>query len=200
MLIMHWPGAFVVSVLSCMLLAVLPIASATRVAVIRSPAHAGRWMPPWLALALSFPIVLAILRGAPPVPRASWSALLTTAVIVAAFLVSARCLLEITYRLKLWPRRTMFIWLLLVWCVPMMLELIRQSLLVEETTDPNGPPMGILGMCSPIGSLVKIWGDFPQDVRGGVAFQVGVALVVVGAWALIRHRGSRAPQPLPGAT
>jgi hypothetical protein len=198
MLIMHWPGAFVVSVLSCMLLAVLPIASATKASVIRSPAHVGRWMPPWLALALSFPIVLAIMRGAPPVPRASWSALLTTAVIVAAFLVSARCLLEIIYRLKLWPRRAMFIWLLLIWCVPMMLELIRQSFLVEETTDPNGPPMGILGMCSPIGSLVKIWGDFPQDVRGGVAFQVGVALVVVLAWALIRRRRSPALQPLPG--
>jgi len=58
--------------------------------------------------------------------------------------------------------------------------------------------MGILGMCSPIGSLVKIWGDFPQDVRGGVAFQVGVALVVVLAWALIRRRRSPALQPLPG--
>ena len=200
MLIMHWAGAFVVSMLSCMLLAVLPIASATRVAVIRSPAHVGRWMPPWMALAFSLAIVLALMRGGPTVPRASWSALLTTAIIVAAFLVCARCLLEITYRLKLWPRRTMFIWLLLTWCVPMMLELIRQSFLVEETTDPNGPPMSILGMCSPIGSLAKIWGDFPQDVRGGVAFQVGVALLVLVAWVLVRRRRSPTAPPLTGRT
>lgn len=193
LLVMRWSGVFVVSTLSCMLLAVLPISSATRAAIIRSPFHAGRWMRPWMALALSLLVVLAIMRGAPPVARTSRSALITTAVIAASFLVGARCVLEIAYRLKLWPRRTLFIWLLLTWCAPMLLELFRQSFFVDETTDPNGPPMSILGMCSPIGALVKIWGDYPQDVRGGVAVQVGLALIVVLICALIRRRAAPVP-------
>lgn len=195
MLVMHRSGSFIIAILSCMLLAVLPIASATRAKVIPLRAHTGWWMPPAMALALAWLVVLAVIPGAPPIRRTSVPALAATALIAAAYLVSARYLLEIAYRLKLWPRRTLFIWLLITWCVPMMLELIRQTLLDDDTNDPTGPPMSIIGLSSPIGALLKIWTYPPQSVRGGVAFQVGTALFVVAVCLMVRQRRRSIPAP-----
>jgi hypothetical protein len=190
-----WSAEFIVSLPCCVLLGILPVASATRMAVIPPRDRPSGLTRPWQAVVLSFAIVMALTVAAPAKPnRANLAA---TAAIVAAVLVSARYVLEIAYRLKWWPRRTMFLWLLLTWCVPFLLELLRQSLLEDDPLNPRGPPMSILGLSSPIGALVKLWGPERQDVTAGVMIQGGVALAMVaGVYAVLRPAARRRGQPV----
>ena len=182
----NWSTEFIIAILSCMLLAILPIASATRLAVLPPRNRTMRHLKPWYAVVLAFAVVMAVSVAA-PARLLLKSNVVATAIVVAGVLVSARYILEIAYRLKLWPRRTMFLWLLLTWCVPLMLELVRQALLEEDPLNPKGPPMSLLGLCSPIGALVKIWGPDQQDVSTGVIIQAAVALAAaVAVYALLR--------------
>jgi hypothetical protein len=143
-------------------------------------------MPPWFAVILSSAVVMAVTYAAPP-GLSTRPNVLASGVIVAGVLVSARYILEIAYRLKLWPRRTMFLWLLLTWCVPLLLELIRQSFLDDDPLNPKAPPMSVLGLSSPIGALVKIWSNDHQDVTAGILVQAGLALAtVVVVYTLLR--------------
>jgi hypothetical protein len=123
-----------------------------------------------------------------------------TTVIVLLCLVSFSYVARAAYRHARWPRLVAGGWVLAVWLVPIMADLIRYTHSEQPRYDQPAPqPMTWISTCSPIGALLAIWrgSDLrPLDTTLGLCVQAGLAALAVAVFHAARVR--RAPRT-PGA-
>jgi hypothetical protein len=190
---------FVISFAIALLLAMLPVASAVRADA--HDRHTRRWSVPPLVVALISAVIslgmlytiLSLVSLRIPVLRTATGivsgfpvtgpdhlriAVLRTAIVALAFLISVRYLLGIARRRKLWPRRILFGWLILTWSLPMLLEAFRQAWTVDDVE----PHLSQLAMCSPVVEVFQNWSTDPSIHSArfqGLAVQCGLAVLLI---------------------
>jgi len=182
-------GALVSSFAAVLLLAMLPVGSAVKASDAPAAGHRKRTLPPIAVVVIAVAIALGM-AAAMPATVAPRAAIFRTAVLICAWLVSVRCVLGIGYRLQLWPRRLMFGWLVLVWCVPVIADLIRQS----SSVDPDDWQYSQLAFLSPPAEIYHVWGisfhPFVHDSGfAGLAAQCLLALALLTVYhGVVRPR------------
>ncbi len=180
---------------SIMLLALLPLANASRTA-----AHSDTSLTPRLdrfspvgailgvlTLTGAFAYLIARLGHQP------WPTIVQTLVVMAAWLLAMRFLLGWVYKAVEGGFIIGFLWTLLTWFGPMLADVIAQSVLHPD--DSYSPTS--LFTVSPLGALIQIWSDSTSrpDVTFGLAAQIALILLPLLLFAR-RRRAPRAVAPV----
>jgi hypothetical protein len=113
-----------------------------------------------------------------------------TAVVVVAFLVSMRYLLDLVYRTGWSARVVGGLYLVLMGLVPLGADYMRDGL----TGRPRDEPLQAISTLSPIGALIQVWAKQGADPRVGIGVQVALAVLfalLLYAW---EARGRKAPR------
>lgn len=165
---------FITSFTLALLLAILPIASAVRMAQQRRPKFLALEISPMGAVVLAALLVLLLIQTAPSASNER-AACLRTAVATFAFCISIRYVLGIVHRTKLRPRLTVLGWLLLTWCAPVLAEVVIMAM-NPQTQEPR---LSQVAMCSPVVEVYQTWSHdrlVHADRFGGLLFQCAVAI------------------------
>ena len=184
--------AIVSSISSVLLLAILPISSSVRTQVLpphKRATNLGWHIPPWLAILAATAAASGAIQCVRREYRPPWSDI-RTLLVAFAFLTSTRYVLGLAHRFKAGPRRSMLVWLIVTWLLPVFAEAVRSAALA----DPNKPDrMSQIGMISPPGELYQIWTHNPYvhtDSFEGLATQCAIAAGVALLYYSSRPRYS----------
>ncbi len=176
------------SLLSSMLLALIPIAGSARAQcewgrVPHNPRHSTRPLP-FLAVALAATLIVLCLTcvelPAGAVTVELLDRVLGTASVVFLFLLSAGYLLQVLIRCGINPLSPMLIWLALFWLGPLLADVVRRNVFEDDLSNPI---LMTVSTCSPLGALLQIWsppgGANPARVNTmlGIAVQALVAVI-----------------------
>ena len=196
-------GQFLGSVMSAMLLAVVPLAGSAwqsadwegRRALGDRPAGRRPPPPPLVALAavaLTLALVLALASagrdrggaGAPP------DAIARTAAVVLSFYLATSYLLRILVRVTAKLLYPLLIWLMLSCFVPMSIDYVRWWL------DGGTPGETMLGAASAFGvpgALTQVWTADAQTTNAGIVFQAVLAAGMAAAYYATPPAWARKP-------
>ena len=187
---------FIGSLQSCMLLALLPIANSVQLRLdwdrhrrLDDPALGRRPLPPLAVALIASAIVLSLCLVVPREGNVARPMALT-AVVVVAFLVSMRYLLDLVYRTGWSARVVGGLYLVLMGLVPLGADYMRDGL----TGRPRDEPLQAISTLSPIGALIQVWAKQGADPRVGIGVQVALAVLfalLLYAW---EARGRKAPR------
>jgi hypothetical protein len=196
-------SGIVTSMTVAFLLAILPVSSGVRQAVSISSSKVSKVFLPWLMILAAAGIVLGMLYAVPRTKSKELS-VLQTAVVVIAFLAGVRYVLAIALNTKLWPRFTLFGWLLLTWCVPLLIDVALQQIKPPiaadsgflHVGDESRQSYGQIGMLSPVVYVYETWSryrDVPVVGYAGLLGQCSFSLIMAIAYHLFfARRNSRA--------
>jgi hypothetical protein len=169
--------ATVASISSVLLLGILPISSSVRVQVLpphKRATNFGLHIPPSLAVLATTAAASGAIQCVQREYRPPWSDV-RTLIVAFAFLTSTRYMLGVAHRFKAGPRRSMLVWLIVTWLLPVFAEAVRSAAIA----DPNKPDrMSQISMISPPGELYQIWTHNPYvhtDGFQGLATQCAIA-------------------------
>lgn len=185
--------AFIATFSSVLLLAILPVASATRLVDSAAPGGRAARLIAWGAVLAASIICLVVVIAASPVPATS-NAVARTAIVVAAFLMSIRYLLGVAYRKRWRSRRLVFGWLLLTWFVPVLIDLLRIGM------DSGDQHLGQIAFCSPPAEVFEIWSRDPaihSTASASLAVQCLLAALLAGIYHGTNQRRSSTSTPAP---
>ena len=192
---------FIGSLLSCMLLALLPVANSVQLRQdwerhrrLDDPALGRRPVPPLAVAMIACAIVLSLCWIAWIAPGQGTVAkpFALTAVVVVSFLVSLRYLLDLVYRTGLPARVIAGLYIVLTWLVPLGIDYMRDGL----TGRPRDEPLQVISTYSPVGALIQIWAKRVVDPRLGIGVQVALAVLfalLVYAWDARGRKTEREP-------
>jgi hypothetical protein len=183
--------AFSVTFTLTLLLGLLPVASAARLHDRKAAGAKSRSLGPMPVVLLAAAASLLVIypMAFHPTP-AQVRAIVRTALTTIAFLATARYLLGIAHRRGWRPRISMLAWILLTWCIPLLIEAVLAAL----SADPENRHMSQIAMFSPPVEVMQAWTWVPMihsERLGGLLAQCAAA---VGMWALYRvqlQRGAR---------
>jgi hypothetical protein len=154
----HSGEATGISVAMTLLLAMLPVCSSVRLGASAPSGSFGRRFSPWLMIAASTLVVLAIFKIILDAHN-SWVRVAQTGVVAIAFLAGVRYLLGLVLRPKLRPRLILFAWLLITWGLPMLVYSILEASTSSSSAYVSRDPFNWVGMLSPMQELYSIWTD-----------------------------------------
>jgi hypothetical protein len=184
----------VAAVAILMVLAILPLANAARVAAHSSSSLAPRRdrFLPWVVILASLGLTLILTVLVNRLADLPWTVLVQTLVVVGAWLLAMRFILGWVYKAVEGGFMIGFVWTLLTWFAPMVGDVILQSTLHPNDNYVAGPLFAV----SPLGALIQIWSDAttPLDVTLGLAIQI--ALILIPLFLFARRRGANVP-PVP---
>jgi hypothetical protein len=109
-------------------------------------------------------------------------------------LVSFSYAARAAYRHARWPRLVAGGWVLAVWLVPIMADLVRYTHAEQPRYDQLAPqPLTWVSTCSPIGALLVIWrgSEFRSvDTTVGLWVQAGLAALTVAVFHAARAQAA----------
>jgi hypothetical protein len=182
-----------------MLLAVLPVANAARMAARWRTSLAPRRdrLLPLVAIGACLCLTLILTLWVNRLAQLPSTVLVQTLVVVGAWLLAMRFLLGWVYKAVDGGFMIGFVWTLLVWFAPMVGDVILQSVL-----HPNDNYVaGSLFAVSPLGALIQIWSNTASaaaDITPGLAIQIGLILIPLLLFAR-RGRTSKLMKPVAAA-
>ena len=178
---------FVISYTSILLLAVLPVSAAVWLTnPSRHPGRGAQWLPMLTVGAAS--VVAIVMAVGLPTLRREHIAIIRIALCTAAFLASIRYVIGLALRLRFRTRRTIVGWLMLTWCVPLVIEAFRSA---TEVDDSGEQQMSQIAMCSPPAEIFQITSFSPSVHTGGyagLATQCALAALLACAYHAARAR------------
>jgi hypothetical protein len=107
--------------------------------------------------------------------------LVRTGLATLAFLVTVRYLLGIIHRRGWRPRIAMLGWIVLTWCVPLLIE----AVLAAISADPDRP-MSQIALVSPPFLVFVTWTLEPRMIHTGVRGLLAQCGLAAGMWILYR--------------
>ncbi|MGH7179985.1 MAG: hypothetical protein ACREJC_21590 [Tepidisphaeraceae bacterium] len=200
------PVQIIASSILAMLIGILPAASAARFESdwrrrrdIDDPALGPRPLFPVLVALLTGLVCLAPVFAAPrpnqlpetwPIPEQALPLRVSAALVCGVAFASFA--MFISYVLRIIRRRSNFSpgWLVVIalvatWLVPLGLDVMRFVASQEEAS------LTAVSGCSPIGTLLALWGPYSFDVRPGLIFQIGLAGLLAAVFYLTQARKRR---------
>jgi hypothetical protein len=176
-------AAVIASLVSSMLLGLVPISASARATVDwrRSillggqPASSALRPPlsPVLVAILASAISLPIILTDPPRELSSPQAVIRIGLVTLAFFASLAYLLLIFYRAG---RRAGLIgvaWVVLTWLIPLAADAFRINILSPNSAEARP----LFSLASPLGYLIDLWSTHPVVSNAGLAFQLLLALI-----------------------
>jgi hypothetical protein len=178
--------AFITSLATVMLLAMLPVSSSVRLKAAPPRTSDPRRAPPILVALAAAAVTCAMFYTAPHV---KWrrEAVVRSVITVVAFLVAVRYLLGIAHRRGFGTRRLIVGFLVLTWLAPLGIEAFLQSAYMG----PQPAPVSQIFMSSPMGELYQLWSFEPlvhSSRFEGLAFQCSLAVLLAILFYVIPRR------------
>jgi hypothetical protein len=208
------------SLLCLILLAMVPVAAAAKLNPDRQvrlsragdtpPDGQSPWRVPHLLVVTAATAIISALVWVTRDPELPWRPQLSatrdaawgTTIIVLLCLVSFSYTARAAHRHARWPRLVVGGWVLAVWLVPIMADLVRYSHAEQVRYDQPPPqPLTWISTCSPVGALLAIWrgSDLrPLNTTPGLWVQAALAALAVAVFHAARLRALPASRT-PGA-
>ncbi len=183
----------VTAVVSAMLLAMIPIASASKAAARLSPKTHMPVRPPFesspfiAALIATALICLPMLNSPVRYPAGTHGPVVVTALIVAIFILQITCLFSAGYGLRRRAWVYAIIWVAATCLAPVIADMVYRGM-----TDDNSNATQIMAV-SPPAALALAWGGSGVSINNGILAQILFSAVPSGILLATHVKASRLP-------
>jgi hypothetical protein len=155
---------------------------------LRDPAAMKRPLPLSLVLVIATVLILIIPFGPDDSRQMGGEILARSAACILIALLGLYFLFDWIYSAVPRAGMVVFIWILIAWGAPILIDIVRYNL----GDFGEAEPIAGFSTCSPVGALIVLWNRSVVDTLPGIFVQLGVAAIPGTLWMMSHLKRTRA--------